>query len=147
MLMLDPSSTSSEQVQKLVHRWVEECLSLRWTQDQPCVSWKPQTHVPSSCQLQEFLATRPFPRRLGREKEGRGPRMQKPLCLSWAGRVFGPLILRSRDHKRGEQGQCSEGREHRSLQNGQALSSAPDRGSGRLVGGSKSFSSLTDRLG
>lgn len=41
--------------------------------------------------------------------------MQKPLYLSRGWGEYLPLILRSRDHKRGEQGQCPEGREHRSL--------------------------------
>lgn len=62
--------------------------------------------------------------------------MQKPLCLSWAGGEYLPLILRSRDHKRGEQGQCSEGREHRSLAERAGLCPPPlTVAVGRLVGG------------
>ena len=60
--------------------------------------------------------------------------MQKPLYLSWGGGEYLPLILRSRDHKRGEQGQCPEGREHRSLAERAGLRPPPlTMAVGRLV--------------
>lgn len=62
--------------------------------------------------------------------------MQKPLYLSWGGGEYLPLILRSRDHKRGEQGQCPEGREHRSLAERAGLRPPPlTMAVGRLVRG------------
>ena len=67
-------------------------------------------------------------RRLGREKEGRGSNAETTVPELGRGRVFAPDFEK--------QGQCSEGREHRSLAERAGLCPLPlTVAVGRLVGG------------